>query len=217
MLLSKLVFLAIKNVIYQSEDSFTYESFMKGDFDDDTDFKMQIVNAFTPLNEAISRLSDLERIPYRCEDIIIENGNSINLTNFGHKVKEIIGANDGSRAYSFRIFGDILCFEKCFRNKHLFIEYKEDIPVFSESDLVELVEDEYGHITDNNIDLSTYGLSESVCNYIIEYVKGRLLEPIAPELANLHITTAETYFTNINPNKVATVQGVVQRKYNIGD
>lgn len=212
MLLSKLVYLSIKNVIYQNESDFTYLSFMQGNFDNDIELSMQIVNAFSPLNEAISRLSDLDRIPYRVENKSHVRG-VLSLSSLSHPVKEIIGINNGREAVAFKILGDDIILRDYPSVDNVYIEYKEDIKTFSEDDLVDLEEDEYGHVIDHNIDLKDYGLNESMCNYIIEYVKGKLLEPIAPELANLHITTAETYFSNLNPNKPETIQTVVQPKF----
>ena len=107
MYLSKLVYLAIKNVLYQSDSSFTYENFMNGSFDNDIDKSMQINNAFTPLNEAISRLSDLERIPYRYERFSNDKI-QINLDSFSKPVKEIIGVYQNGNAIQFKQFGNSL-------------------------------------------------------------------------------------------------------------
>jgi hypothetical protein len=84
----------------------------------------------------------------------------------------------------------------------IFIEYKEDIKSFSELD------DE---------DLKEYGITDSMCNYIIEYVSGRLLEPISAELSNMHISRAESYFANIKPVEQAFPQKTVVRIFGVGE
>jgi len=216
MLLSKLVYLSIKNVIYQNDGTFTYESFMNGNFDNDIDLSMQINNAFSPLNEAIARLNDLNRIPYRFEKKTPSIYGEIETGEFSHDVKEIIGVMQNNEAIAFKQLGSTLYLEKFDSSKEAIIEYKEDIKFFTSEDLVELDYDELGGYEDHNIDLKEYGLNDSMCNYIIEFVKGKLLEPIAPELANLHITTAEQYFASLNQVKRATIQTIISKKYSAG-
>jgi len=204
MLLSKLVYLSIKNVLYQNDGSFVEENFLNGSFDNDIDLSMQIHNVFSPLNEAIARLSDLNRIPYRFERIKPSIYGEIELSNFVHPVKEVMGVSQGGHATAFKKLGSTLYLEWFNSDEEAVVEYSEDIKTFSYEDLEE------------NEDMKNYGISDAMCNYIIEFVKGKLLEPIAPELANLHITTAESYFQAINPVKKATIQSVVHKKFEIG-
>ena len=75
--LSKLVYLSIKNAIYYDDASFSFDNFKKDLFNGDPDYATNINNVFLPLNEAIARLSDLERIPYKTIEISqndFENG-----------------------------------------------------------------------------------------------------------------------------------------------
>jgi len=211
MLLSKLVYLSIKNVIYNNDSSFTYGNFMNGSFDNDIELSLQINNAFSPLNEAIARLSDLDRIPFRYEPVYTKE---VDLETFLHPVKDIIGVFN-FKAVPFKQIGNTLVLLE--GDKGL-VEYKENIKTFSKDDLVPLVYDEDdGSYEDKNIDLKVYGISESACAYIIEYVKGKLLEPIAPEMANFHISTAENYFMNLMPNRKSSQQSAVQPKFVIGE
>ena len=211
MKLSKLLYLSIKDVVYNNDSSFTYENFMEGSFDNDIELSLQINNCFSPLNAAISRLLDLDRIPYRYEKI---NGVSADLTEFAYPVKEIVGVHNGKEAVGFKQFGNEIVL---LWSTKAFVEYKEDIKQFSKEDLVPLEYEEDGSYQDKNIELKDYGIAESMASYICEYVKGKLLEPIAPEMANLHISTAENYFMNIMPNRKNSLQSAVQHKYNIGD
>ena len=65
--------------------------------------------------------------------------------------------------------------------------------------------------------LKEYGITDSMCNYIIEYVKGKLFEQENPDVANMHITRAEQYFNNIKPSTSAFSQQVVRTVYGVGD
>ena len=56
MLLSKLVYLSVKNVLYLADSSFTYEAFLEGDFNNDSDYATNINNVFSPLNQALAQI-----------------------------------------------------------------------------------------------------------------------------------------------------------------
>ena len=141
MYLSKLAYLAVKNVLYYNDPNFTYDAFKQGDFDNDVDYALNINNAFAPINEAIARLSDLERIPYIVEEVSA-NGGIIDLTSIkdedgNHKVKEVIGVGqfgaDGIKPLRYKPFGvnKIVVLDPINGGKKLYLEYKEDIPSFS--------------------------------------------------------------------------------------
>lgn len=290
MLLSKLVYLCIKNVVYLNDASFNYKDFVNGEFDNDIDYSMSINNVFSPLNEAISRLSDLNRIPFIIEKVItIEkvtylkrkyfrpnigvskvyqpigtenvdvsfnevkdtlyiNGvlnseypvivlyddgvisnfttdkftvskteeKEIDLNQFSTIVKEVIGVaqNNKSLIFKQKYIDSIAILSPIISSEPIYVEYKEDIKTFNRDDICPIEEDE----VDNNIDLrERYGISESACSFIMEYVQGKLLEPMAPELSNLHITRAENYFSNLQPAKSFTSQNVTYKKYVIGE
>ena len=111
MLLSKLVYLAIKNITYFDDMAFTYEAFLQGKYNQDSDYATNINNIFTPINEAISRLSDLERIPYRVESVnvsLIEN-NILLFNKLNHNVKQVISVaqvyGSNYRPLEWRVFG----------------------------------------------------------------------------------------------------------------
>lgn len=213
MLLSKLVFLSVKNVIYLNDPSFNYDGFLQEDFDNDIDYAQNINNVFTPLNEAITRLSDLERIPYIVEEVKVESDRTIDLTKCEHKIRRVVNVAQVGTDGSFVKLGHVMFGKNKVRitspfssyNK-IYIEYKQDIPAFSRVDFEE------------DIDLSEeYGIDEAMTNYIMEYVQGKLSEPLAPELANMHITRAETYFSNIPTVQSSFPQINVEKLYRIGD
>lgn len=216
MLLSKLVYLCVKNAVYLNDTSFNYKDFVNGNFDNDIDYAMNINNVFTPLNEAIARLSDLDRIPFIVEKVTSVNNNEVDLTQLSSFVKEVKGLaqNNQSLAFKQKYIDTIVILSSVSDLEPIYIEYKEDIKPFNRDDICSIGDDD----VDNNIDLrERYGISEAACAYIIEYVQGKLLEPIAPELSNLHITRSETYFSNLQPAKSFTVQTVTRKVYSIGE
>lgn len=230
MLLSKLVFLCIKNVIYLDDSSFNYDGFLQEDFDNDIDYATNINNVFSPLNEAISRLNDLERIPYQIHEVHIAADRTIDLSvcqrqvgNHNVGVKRVVGVAqifaDGSyKKLAHTSFGKgkvrvISPFSTAGLNSKIFVEYKENIPVFERGDLVQVQVGE----EDTNIELfEEFGIDEGMAQFIIEYVQGKLLEPIAPELANMHITRAEAYFANIGAVQPSFPQQSVEKTYRVG-
>ena len=239
MKLSKLVFLCVKNVLYLNDSSFNYMSFLRQDFDADPDYDTNINNVFTPLNEAIARLSDLERIPYKLEQVKFEsNSKTIDLKNLTQvsedkvaiKVKEVCGVgqflNGRPFLLAYKQIGDkvIVIDDLADRSQPVYIEYKEDIPYFDrdnipakDPDTQDVRVDTSGNPTPD-VDLKEeYGLNDSMCNFVIEYVKGKLEEPIAPDIANMHLTRAEAYFSNIRTVRPVFVQRVVRNYYKIGE
>lgn len=234
MKLSKLVFLCVKNVLYLNDSSFNYDSFLLGDFDPDPDYDTNINNVFTPLNEAIARLSDLERIPYKVVEVkfkspkvidandIDGNGTSIN-------VKETCGVgqlvmNQAVVLAHKQVGSNVLLLDNLLdRSKPVYLEYKEDIPCFDRSYIPaknpltgDLDYDDNGDPTPD-VELKDYQISDSMCNYIIEYVQGKLQEPIEPNIANMHVTRAEAYFSNIRTVRPLLIQSVISTKYKIGE
>ena len=222
MLLSKLVFLCVKNVIYLNDTSFNYPGFCSGDFDNNIDYVTNINNVFSPLNEAIARLQDLDKIPYVVEEIAPSEDRTIDLSLLEKQPRQIIGVAvvdtyGNYRKLAFTMFGKdkirIKSPYSSFETK-IYVEFKEEIETFSKLDILPLEEDG----TDNNIDLfKKYGIDEAMSNYIMEYVQGKLLEPIAPELANMHITRSESYFNNLRTAIKSFPQSRVELLYTMDD
>ncbi len=253
MKLTKLAYNCVKNVSLFDDDGFTYEKFLEINTEtsqeDYFDYSVAIKNVFAPINEAISRLSDLEKIPYRVEEVAEDNG-IIDLTTLLCPCKEVMNVANGNyqrlpfapyginkiritrpsklnKTYTDYVYSpqDDEFVKTVFTSSlgTLYIEYKEDIPYFTREDIETKVsfdeDDETDIITwndDNVTDLREYGITDSMCNYIIEYAKGVLLEQIDANLANMHITRAEQYFNNIRTVSSAFNQEVVTKKYNIG-
>ena len=93
MKLTELAYNCVKNVSLFDDNGFTLEKFIEinteSSQEDYFDYDLSINNVFAPINEAISRLSDLEKIPYRVEEVTESDG-IIDLTTLLCACKEVM-------------------------------------------------------------------------------------------------------------------------------
>ena len=225
MKLSKLVYLCVKNVILYDDESFSYDGFIKGKFNGNPDYATSINNVFSAINQAISRLSDLERLPYRVEEVTLEDY-AFNISDLEHNLKEIVAiayidSYKNITPLTFEIVGNQVIVKGVVSNAKVHVEYKEDIFfIQGESYYYEYTVNELGEdtlITSKDIELRDLGINDQMCNAIVEYAKGVLNEGVETALANMHITRAEQYFVNINPVRSGLSQTVVVKKWGVND
>ena len=225
MKLSKLVYLCVKNVILYDDESFQYDPFIKGKFNGNPDYATSINNVFSAINHAISRLSDLERIPYRVDEVTLKDY-AFNISALQHNLKEIVAiayidTNKNLTPLSFQIVGNQVIVKGVLSNAKVQVEYKEDIFFTQGEDYYyHYTVDELGEdtlITSKDTELRDFGITDQMCNAIIEYAKGILNEGVEAALANMHITRAEQYFMNINPVRSSLAQTVVVKKWGADD
>ena len=231
--LTELAYNCVKNVSLFDDNGFTLEKFIEinteSSSEDYFDYDVAINNVFAPINEAIARLSDLDRIPCRVEQMSVTNGVIDLSTLTTHPAKEVVNvAIYDSDAHDYiklntRPFGInkvLITNPYNLTSNKVFVEYKEDIKHFTSTDMKASVsfDDESGYNIswNNDVELTEYGITNSMCNYIIEYSKGVLMEQIDASLANMHITRAEQYFNNIRVAGQSFSQQVVTKKYRIG-
>lgn len=221
MKLSKLAYNVVKNVKYLDDFGFTYEAFKAGEYDGDQDYANSINNAFAPINEAIHRLSDRDKIDFAFQcDLPIIDGSFVDLSAITKKIKKIkcaFAISDGDyRTLAFRELGSkkLFIMTPLRKNERIGIQFSEDIPAFERSDFSYFA-DETGAVTETDVELFDYGISETASDYIIEYAQGKLQEQIAPELANMHLTRAEQYFDDLETYQTAFYQQNVERKFEI--
>lgn len=225
MKLSKLVYLSIKNVILYDDESFDYNSFIQGKFNGHPDYATSINNVFSAINQAISRLNDLERLPYRVDKITL-NDYAFNISDLEHNLKEIVAiayidSYKNITPLTFEILGNQVIVKGVVSNAKVHVEYKEDIFfIQNESYYYEYTVNELGEdtlITSKDIELRDLGINDQMCNAIVEYAKGVLNEGVETVLANMHMTRAEQYFMNINPVRSGLSQTVVVKKWGVND
>lgn len=221
MKLSELVFEIVKNVKYLEDSNFMYESFIRGEFDNDPDYANSINNVFAPLNEAIHRLSDLNKIRFITEKLPTPDKNGlIDISFIAYDIKTIINVFTLSKGQythvEYREFGkDKLLLQDFCCSKELYVEYVQDIKHFSKNDIYYAEGSDEEILDQRDVDLKEYGITDTMCSYIIEYGQGKLLEPIAPELANLHLTRSEQYFSDLDTRQTSFNQKAIKNKYRI--
>ncbi len=161
------------------------------------DWELQASGVFSALNLGLSRLRDENKIPYSIKEVELEDGVG-NLSD-GDIVNVVRFLSDGSyeslRFNTLGLGGDfriVTPFSETI--KKVTVEYKKTLPHLSTYSLVEIKEGE----EDANIDLKgEYGITNNMCDYLKEFVKGQLMEYVSSELANLHNNRAEQYFNAI--------------------
>lgn len=211
--LSELVYEIVKNVKYLDDPGFTYESFIAGEYDNDIDYSNSINNVFTPLNTAIHRLSDRHKLKNKVVILNpIEKGFT-DITSISNDIKTILNVfyftNKGEYTkVSHREFGrDKLLINNGNPLTVYYMEYIQDIPRFKRKDFY------YREDESVDVDLTYYGINNTMVEYIIEYCKGMLFETIAPEIANLHLTRAEQYFDDLDNQQTLFSQNTISTKY----
>lgn len=215
MTLSELAYHVVKNVKYYEDSSFTLQSFRAGDFDADPDYANSINNALAPINEAIHRLSDRNKLPCRVATLGEQKDLLADISSIG-SVKRVRNAffmdRRGYVRVGFREINKTQLLLNEVRNGNFCIEYWVDVPNLKKEWMDQLGNYDQEH----DVDLSQYGINETMCGYIVEYAQGKLLEPDAPEIANLHVTRAEQYFDDLEEPSTPFSQSVVGNKYRMG-
>ncbi len=214
MKLSFLVYEGVKNVKYLDTTAYTYESFKKGEFNNDLDYVNQIHNVYSPLNMALHRLSDRGKLPTKSYMLPIQQNNVYDISGISSDINEIKNVYsfcpfNGYETVEYRTVGTTtLILLNAKPNKQYYIEYVQDIPHFNNNDWRY---DEEGHEV-KDVDLRTYGITDTMCSYVIEYIRGNLLEPIDPQMATIHLNRAEEYMADLrdyqtlfNKNRVKNV------------
>ena len=207
---SELTYEVVKNVVYYEDAGFTYQAFLDKDFDNDQDYANQINNAMAPINEAIHRLSDRNKILLPVVSVGVPQNNLVNIEPFAKKVKVIKAVfymkPSGYEVVGYKEFNKGFLFIERVEPYQLFVQFAEDIEPFKKEDIYE---------EEKDIDLKTLNITDTMCSYIIEYAQGKLLEPIAPELANMHITRSEQYFDDLDDQSLTFTQRVITKKFRI--
>lgn len=226
MKLSELAYRSIKEAIYLDDSGFTLEAYKDGTYYESAEYGIQINNVFSPINEAISRLSDLEKLPYRVieipkESITKDDGAYIiDLSFVDEDIKDVINVayKNGSNFTKIEAkpFGiDKLIVSGSYSDYYrLFLEYKEEIPYFTEKEagVYPYSDEETG-----DTELKEYGINNAMCSYIMEYAMSKLSEDVDPSLSNLHLTRAEQYFSNLKSVTSTFKQNTVINKFKIGE
>ncbi len=225
MKLSRLAYEVVKSSLKLGNQDFVYEAFRQKDFDSDVDYSADIDNCFTEINQAIHRLSDLNKIPFKVESFETNEGSSIfDFSTTELNIKHIIAivkldeSNGDYENIPFRTMGankvNLMGIGKA--SQTLYVEYVEDIPNFTSEDFdysnYEDVGDEY-----TDVDLKDYGINETMCSKIILYASARLFAKVDPQIAAKEESVAEQYFDALPVHGTSFRQKVIRAAYRIGD
>ena len=210
MKLSYLVYECVKDSINMGDTNFNYYSFLAGDYNNNKDYINQIAGVFNALNLAFSRLYDNNKIAYFTELVELvqrvlsfDKGSIVNiarLTSIGGY--ERLAFRTMGNAKEYYVMGGFAL------PTNIIVEYKKAIPHFTRRDIQECTLDYENKviIEDTNLELDDYGITAPMISYIKEFVRGQLLEYIAPDLANMHNNRAEQYFQDLENATTAFVQ-----------
>ena len=267
MKVSDLFYRAVKNVYKIADSSFTLSAFRSGDFDrnaEDPDYFATINSISLPINEAVARLSNLDRIPWRTASIekigyadtqYVKNGTlRLPISEFreiyfgGYDVKDVksvyVGNERGNyETLYFWVEADCLCIDISrlrFReevlkdsngdpildgegnNEYDFyfltpvqVQFSINVePLEIDTFRKETSADDDWYDEEADFDLNArYGITNEMCFYAIEYSYGAMMEDDDAEVAALHISRAEQYFSNLDsPNKPIAQSAVAAKR-----
>lgn len=196
MLLTRLVFECVKDSINSPEHSLSYTDFMKSMTQGDyigKQWSMQATGVMRAINLAMARLMTYEKIPFSTEEVEFQGGECafskgkvVNVFVDGVSNYVPLRFTNRDRNTKIKVFG--------FEGKAV-VEYRKDIPHLTTESLAE------------DFDLKEeYGITDQMCEFIMEFVKAQLVENFSPELANNHATKAEQYFDSLEVYSTAHYQ-----------
>ncbi len=176
---------------------FNFDSFIRGDYDDDRDYKQQISFAFNYINLALSLLESNRKTLLK---IASERSDDKGYVGF---IKGEITAVVNSLAPNFehvhwKPFADGFVVEEAYVGKDIFVEYRPRIPHFG-LDSIRVQKFVDGDLTnaETKIDLNDYGVTDVMCSFIKEYAKGGLMEYLDPSISQTHVSLASSYISSL--------------------
>lgn len=200
MLLSRLVYEAVKATKMLDDPEFTYEAFRTGFYDAERDYSAEIANAMGPINEAVARLSDGGKIPLRTEWNLPVGKDGFCDTRPAsgqlaeHPAREIecafVRKRDGYSSLPYR-YGPGWLIVLGPHPDLVGIQYREDIRRFSSDDW------DYRDGADKDVELDDYGLNNASCAYIAEYAAAQLFRTVDPSMASDRLARAELCFSGL--------------------
>lgn len=159
-------------------------------------------------------VSSVEKLSKRDKTFIIvkdlDNGENI----IGYHIEFISGGKDKNIKYliEFNVYSRRVYLEKNISSDEAFIEYVNDIPHFTESDIVptiKIFDNGSNRYKDNNISLVEYGITNSIFMFIKEFVNAQMLAIVDPSSSKYQEQVAEQYFNDLPIYHVAHQQNKV--------
>lgn len=225
MLAAELVYECVRYSITIPNGGFTYENFVKGETKSIPDYAQQTEGVYDSINKAIMRLRSMNKINFKVKEVFQKkedgDGNDfIEGTKLTFGSGEIINVVDSVGEdyvnYSYRTTDNghtAFLFAKKSPDR-VFVEYRPDIPRFSEANVLDVDDIENGRLVTNpkNIELSDYGITDAMCDAIKEFVKSDLTEYLAPDMSIIHNERAESYFQSLPNVNTSFYQHTIRMK-----
>lgn len=197
MKLANLAYEIIRDSI-EFQSGFNKDGFIRGDFDSDRDFNLQISFAFNYINLAIARLMTSRKTLLKTVQKISDPAGYFEFDK-GEVTAVVSDLSPKYKRVFFRPFSDGIAVEGDYASKSVYVEYRPAVPTFSiESIRHQTLDDDNREIYEEVVvNLENYGITDEMCAYIKEYAKGGLIEYISPELSQKHTQMAENYFAGL--------------------
>ena len=186
----------------------------------DIDYKRNVDNVFSAINEAVQRVATLEKLPVKTINLQSDEDGVIDLTNiedFDHAVNLYVDTNNSYKSLSF-VQLEPLKIKTEVKNKAVNVEYYPDVKYFTYSDIAYHYDTFSETEVDMDVDLRTIGISNKTATYIILYAQGKLGHDIYGAEANQKINQAEAYFADLDDFGGATIhyQNLIDKVYKVG-
>lgn len=180
----------------------TYNNFIQGDYEYDSQFALQSAHALGAANLAFGRLYNYDKLPHFIMEKDVEKGaTSVKIDRVG-EVINVLGVyhRGNTKPIAWRYAGDgtLLIIESYVPVKVL-IEYKKKFPHFTEEDIIkqEVVDGNAVQTSSTDVELEDYGVDDMSASYVKEFAIAQINEAVEPEIANNHNNRAEQYFRGI--------------------
>ena len=238
MTLAKLVYECVKDSITLPGASLNFNSFLELASNKTylgKDWALQFSGVFNALNLALSRLSDADKLPYKVKAVEAEDGvvdltdeegepigeprniayvfddgryDNVEFRTIDSGFKAVLVSERDTERNRFVPYHRLRAGQSSSLDGTLMVEYRPYLPHFDEDSLT--TEEEGDVYKDASVDLlKEYGITNKMCDYIKEFVKGQVTEIMSPDTAVMHVNRAEAYFeelrraeTNYYPNKI---------------
>lgn len=216
MKLAELAYEAVKDSV-QFDSGINFDGFIRGDYDQDRDFSEQISFAFNYINLAFSRLFTSKKTLLKVVKKYAEDSGYLEFTD-GEIISIVNNQAPNYERVKFKPFANGVAIEKGYIGVVLYVEYRPYIPHFDMDDIRQQTLDDDNEETyeEIEIDLEDYGITDEMCSYVKEYVKGGLTEYISPDLSQRHTSLAESYFSNLKTRYTDYPQRKIEMTFNGG-
>ena len=185
----------------------------------DSDYKRNIDNVFSVLNEAIQRVATLEKLPLKNVKFSSDENGLIDLTyieDLDHIINVYVENGKSFKSLKFENVG-INKIQIEVKNTEVNIEYYPEIKFFGFNDIAYHYDDFMETETDRDVELREIGISNKTASYLALYAEGKLGHDIYGAEANQKINQAESYFADLDDYAGMTIhyQNEIDRVYKV--